>query len=99
MIVYALIAYPLIGLAAGERYPAMPLFGVTPCPLLIFTFGLMLWASCGRWWLWIVPLLWSAIGGSAAFLLSVAQDWALPVAAIVVLLILWVDRRERPTAV
>lgn len=92
LIAYAMLAYPLIGLAAGERYPALPLFGVAPCPLLIFTFGLLVQASGGRWWLWIVPLAWSLVGGSAALLLSVPQDWALPVAAVVVLLIELIDR-------
>ena len=95
MILYSLIIYPLIGLAFGERYPAIPLFGVTPCPLLIFTFGLMLWASCARWWLWIVPMLWALVGGSAAVLLSVPQDWALPVSALLALLIVWFDRGRR----
>ena len=97
MTAYAMIAYPLIGLAVGERYPAMPLFGVAPCPLLIFTFGLMLWAKCARWWLWIVPLSWSVIGGSAAILLSVPQDWALPITAVLALVIMWLDRSEAPT--
>lgn len=92
MIFYAMIVYTLIGLLAGEQYPALPLFGVAPCPLLIFTFGLMVWASCVRWWLWLVPLLWSAIGGSASVLLAVPQDWALPVSAFAALLIIWVDR-------
>lgn len=98
MVLYALILYPIIGLVAGERYPAMPLFGVTPCPLLIFTFGLMLWSSCARWWLWIVPLLWAVIGGSAALLPSVPQDWALPLSAIVALSIVLVDRPPGRTA-
>lgn len=92
MIVYAVAIYPLIGLAVGERYPAIPLFGVAPCPLLIFTFGLIVWASCVRWWLWVVPLLWSLIGGSAAIVLSVPQDWALPVTGILALLITYFDR-------
>ena len=78
MIVYAMAVYPLIGVLAGERYPAMPLFGVAPCPLLIFTFGLLVWATGARWWLWVVPLLWSLIGGSAFLVLSIPQDWALP---------------------
>jgi hypothetical protein len=92
MILYALILYPALGLTFGERYPAMPLFGVTPCPLLIFTFGLMLWATRTRWWLWIVPLLWALVGGSAAVLLSVPQDWALPVSAVVALLLMLFDK-------
>ncbi len=95
MIIYALILYPVIGLTAGERYPAMPLFGIAPCPLVIFTFGLMLWASRARWWLWVVPLLWSVIGGSAAVLISVPQDWALPLSAMIALLIVWAERRRQ----
>lgn len=51
LIIYAMIAYPPIGLLVGERYPAMPLFGAAPCPLLIFTLGLFVWASRVRWWL------------------------------------------------
>ena len=98
MILYATIAYPLIGLALGERYPAMPLFGVAPCPLLIFTFGLMLWATRAHWWLWIVPLLWSAIGGSAVIVLSVPQDWALPLSAFVALLVAWTDKPKVTTS-
>jgi hypothetical protein len=94
MIIYALALYPLLGMAVGERYPAMPLFGVTPCPLLIFTFGLLVWARSARWWLWVVPLLWALVGGSAAVLLSVPQDWALPLAAIVALFALWFDGRR-----
>jgi hypothetical protein len=92
MIVYALIAYPLIGLAVGETYSAMPLFGVTPCPLLIFTFALMLWATRARWWLWIVPIMWSVVGGSAALLLSVPQDWALPFFAVTGLILILTDQ-------
>ena len=91
---YAMVAYPLIGLLAGERYPAMPLFGVAPCPLLIFTFGLLAWASSARWWLWIVPLLWSLIGASAFLVLSVPQDSALPVAAIAALLVMLRKKHE-----
>lgn len=67
-------------------------------PLLIFTFGLLVWASCARWWLWIVPLLWSAIGGSAAIFLSVPQDWALPVSAIAAMLVLVLDRQSATLA-
>jgi hypothetical protein len=98
LIAYAMVAYPLVGLAAGERYPAMPLFGVAPCPLLIFTFGLLVWASRARWSLWILPLAWSLVGGSAALLLSVPQDVALPVSAVSVLLIGLLDRPRQRVA-
>ena len=95
LILYAMIAYPLIGLLAGERYPAMPLFGVAPCPLLIFTFGLYMWASRVRWWLWIVPLLWSLVGGGAFFLLAVPQDWGLPASALAAVALHLLERTGR----
>ena len=96
LIAYAMLAYPLIGLLAGESYPRLPLFGVTPCPLLIFTFGMMIWADHVRWWLWIVPLIWTLIGGSAAMLLSVPQDWALPLSAALTMGILGLARPTKP---
>lgn len=84
LIAYAMIAYPLVGLWAGHEYSELPMFGVTPCPLTIFTFGLLLLAVDpvpGR--LLAVPALWSLVGGSAAFLLGVAQDWMLPFAGFI----------------
>ena len=87
LFLYAMIAYPLIGLLAGERYPAMPLFGIAPCPLLISTFGLFVLASRVRWWLWIVPLLWSVVGTGGFYLLAVPQDVLLPVSALAAILL------------
>jgi hypothetical protein len=34
------------------------------------------------WWLLVIPFAWSLIGGSAAFLLGVPQDWALLVSGL-----------------
>ena len=42
LIAYAGVLYPLIGLLAGNMYPATPMFGITPCPVTIFSFGLLL---------------------------------------------------------
>ena len=47
LIAYAAIVYPLISIATGHPYPAMPVFGVTPCPVTIFTFGLRCWLPGG----------------------------------------------------
>jgi hypothetical protein len=75
---YASLAYPVIGILAGDRYPELPMFGITPCPLTLFSVGvLMLAAPAPPWWLVAIPLAWSLVGGSAAFLLNVPQDWAL----------------------
>ena len=85
---YAAILYPIIGLWTGHRIDELPMFGVTPCPVTIFTFGLLLLASSPvPWWLLVVPLIWSLVGGSAAFLLGVPQDWLLLVSGLSVLAI------------
>lgn len=41
-VVYALIGYPLVGILTGHTYPRSPPFGLTPCPVITFTFGLLL---------------------------------------------------------
>jgi uncharacterized protein DUF6064 len=77
-VIYAAVAYPLIGMAAGHRASELPMFGITPCPVTIFTFGmLLLTVRRPPIFVLVVPTLWSIIGGSAAFLLHVAQDWPL----------------------
>lgn len=90
LVVFALVAYPLIGYLIGHRYPSAPTFGV-PCPTTIFTLGLLLLAvrPVPRW-AFVVPVLWAAIGSSAAFLLGVTQDLALLVAgALGIIALLW----------
>ena len=57
----------------------IPTFGV-PCPTTILTAGLLMLAAPRSWRLSIVPVIWSVVGGSAAFLLGVSADYALPVA-------------------
>jgi hypothetical protein len=43
-ILYALIIYPFIGYLTGHPFSNHPVFGVAPCPVCIFTFGLFMWA-------------------------------------------------------
>jgi hypothetical protein len=80
---YALVLYPLLGLAAGQRYPAIPTFGL-PCPTTIFTLGvlLLLSASTSRA-LFVAPLLWAVVGTSAAVGLEVVEDLGLAAAGLV----------------
>lgn len=81
---YSLIVYPIVGLVATHPYPETPLFGVVPCPTTIFTLGLLVLASHPRpILLAAVPILWAAIGGSAAILLNVPQDWGLFIAGLI----------------
>jgi hypothetical protein len=80
---YALVVYPMIGMFLTEPWPETPLFGTAPCPTVIFTFGLLMVAQYPRKWLLAaVPVLWGVIGGSAAFLLDMPQDYGLIVAVV-----------------
>lgn len=80
LVLFALVIYPIWSWYAGHRYPAMPTFGL-PCPTTIFTIGLLAFLTrpYPRSPL-VVPLLWSLVGGQAAFLLGVPQDLGLLVA-------------------
>lgn len=90
-VAYAALIYPAVGYAAGHVYPRMPMFGITPCPVTIFTLGMLLLAQPVPWAVLIIPVLWSLIGGSAAFLLGVPQDWLLLVSGPVALFLRWRD--------
>lgn len=95
---YALVVYPLIGLFAGHVYPASPTFGA-PCPLAIFTFGMLLWATRPlRWFEVAIPLTWSLIGTSAAMTLGMREDLGLAVAAILFMAVQW-TKRDTPALV
>jgi hypothetical protein len=84
LILYSAIVYPLLSLVTGHPYPEMPMFGVTPCPVTLFSFGFFL-LTMRRvpGWLLVVPFAWSLVGGSAAVLLRMPQDWPLLVSGLV----------------
>lgn len=89
LVAFATIAYPIWGWLAGHVYPASPAFGVAPCPTTIFTIGILL---LGTWsvvrWLLIIPVLWAGVGGSAALMLNVPQDYGLIAALLIALAVM-----------
>jgi len=95
-IVFSMLFYPLMGYAFGHKYPAAPMFGVAPCPATIFTFGVFLFARTRiPWYLFLLPLLWSIVGMSAAINLRVPQDYGLFVAGIIGAIMILVNNRKR----
>lgn len=95
LIVYALLIYPLVGILSGHRYPEMPMFGTTPCPVTIFTVGLFVLAQSRiPRVLLVIPFLWSLLGGSAVFVLGVAQDWPLLFCVFAIPFIVIRDRKS-----
>lgn len=96
-VAYAFALYPLIGRWTGHVYPATPTFGITPCPLTLFSFGLLLLTTARvprR--LLVIPLLWSLVGGSAALLLAMPQDAVLLFGGVVAVVALLLRDRRRP---
>ena len=97
LMLYALALYPALGAATGHPYPEAPMFGVTPCPLTLFTFGALLLATTPvPWWLLAVPVAWSLVGGSAAWLLQVPQDWPLLASGVASVAAMLHARRASP---
>jgi len=92
--IFAMVIYPMLGWFAGHVWPRSPVFGVTPCPTTIFTWGMLLLAQRRTpLHLIVIPLIWSLIGGSAAWLLKVPEDASLPLAALIACsLIVWKNR-------
>ena len=87
MIVYAMMVYPALGWLLGHRYPSAPTFGL-PCPTTIYTFGLLLWMPTRvRRRLLVVPVVWSVIGTAAALQLGMLEDFGLPVAAFITIVL------------
>ncbi|MEW6674067.1 MAG: DUF6064 family protein [Thermodesulfobacteriota bacterium] len=95
LILYAMVAYPLLGIIFGHSYPKVPIFGVAPCPTTIFTFGILLWATKSvPAYLLIIPLLWSIVGMSAAVNLRVPQDYGLVVAGVAGTILILIQNRK-----
>ena len=83
LVVFALVVYPAWSFFAGHRYPNLPTFGL-PCPTTIFTLGVLAFTVTPYPRSpFAAPVLWSLVGGQAAFLLGVPQDFGLLVTAVV----------------
>ncbi len=86
-ILYSLLIYPVFANDLGHIYPQTPTFGL-PCPTTIFTFGILLFSTTRvRWYIMIIPLLWSLIGFSAAYNLGMTEDYFLVFAGIIAMIL------------
>ena len=95
LIVYSALVYEVVGHLSGHGWPRAPLFGVAPCPTVIFTFGvLLLSVRPVPVFLVAIPLVWAGIGSTAAILLGVPEDLGLVVSGLigVALLPFWAFR-------
>lgn len=93
---YALAIYPVIGMWLGHPLSETPTFGL-PCPTTLYTFGLLMMAvrPMPRM-IVLMPMLWAAIGATAAFSLGVLQDYALFAALAAGVWLLVLNRARQP---
>jgi hypothetical protein len=88
-IVYAMIVYPIIGYVTGHALPGYPLFGSAPCPVTIFTVGMLLLTNRRMPPLVaIIPLVWGLMGIVAVVVFKVWADVGLFAAGILGFLVL-----------
>lgn len=98
LVAYAFLGYPMLNVVLGHGYPMMPTFGA-PCPTTIATLGLLTWAvPSPPWYVWVVPILWTLIGTSAAFTLGIYEDLGLLAAAVAAIAVQFVSHRAATTA-
>lgn len=99
LLAFALVVYPLWSTLAGHGYPELPTFGL-PCPTTVFTIGVLALASGARLRAVLaVPILWSLVGGQAAFLLDVKPDLGLLVAGVAAVgLFIWPVRDRKASS-
>lgn len=81
-VAYALVGYPLVGLLAGHQYPNMAWSPLFPCPAIVLTFGVLLFARRVPWHLVVIPTLW-ALSGILWFYLGMVEDAGLVLAGVV----------------
>ena len=95
MIFYTLI-YPLVGLLFGHAYPRMALSTLFPCPLVVFTFGLLLInRQLVPKYLLLIPFIWS-LSGLVWVSLGMWEDAFLFLGGILGTWLIW--RRDKAAA-
>ena len=94
LVIYSLV-YPFLGMILGFQYPRMPSFGV-PCPVTLLSAGLLLTTTPpAPRPLFVIPIAWTIIAGTAAVLFDVYMDWALFIAGACLAVFLFKSRTGR----
>lgn len=93
-IVYAMLGYPFVGYLIGHIYPRTPPFGLTPCPVVIFTLGIfMLTRKRIPKELLIIPFIY-ALSGVLPIAEGILEDIGLVAAGLIcVPILLWRDHK------
>ena len=83
-VIYSMVIYPFIGFLTGYAYPKYPIFGSFPCPVTIFTLGLLLCTNKKvPLPVAIIPFIWGIIGVMPVLMLNIYADIGLILSGII----------------
>lgn len=93
LVLYSMVGYPLIEDLLGRGYPRSLPFGLVPCPMTVFTLGILLWSKeKPRWYVLAIPVLYS-LSGVIPISIGIVEDTGLVAAGLAT--ILMVSRWDR----
>ena len=96
VLLYAMVGYPLVGILVGHVYPRMPPFGLTPCPVVTFTFGLLLLTDSRiPKGLLVLPFLYS-LTGLVWISIGIWEDIGMVISGILGMVLILVRDARRP---
>jgi hypothetical protein len=96
LVLYSMAGYPAIEYLLGRGYPSLLPFGLVPCPMTVFTLGILLWSNKRPpWYVLAVPILYS-LSGIIPIWKGIVEDIGLVVAglATIVMISYW-DRAKK----
>ena len=85
LVVFAIVAQPLIGVALGRGWRQAEVFGLAPDPTAIATLGLLCLATRIPWILLPIPLLWCAATGLTLWTMEAPDAPVAPIAGALAL--------------
>ena len=87
---YALVGYPAVGWLINHVYPQAPPFGLTPCPLVAYTFGLLLLTRTRVPKILLILPLFYAISGVYWATLGMVEDIGMALSGLLGVWLIWV---------
>ena len=98
IILFGLVIYPFVGVFSGHVFPEYPIFGIMPCPVTLFTIGLLLWSEeKPSVPLFIIPIFWALMGMVPLLFYEVYADIVTILAGIIAIYyyVKWPDIGEK----
>jgi len=96
LVLYSMAGYPAIEYLLGRGYPEILPFGMAPCPMTVFTLGILLWSSKKpKWYVLVIPVLYS-LSGLVPVSRDIVEDYGLFISGLItIFLVLYWERTKK----